>query len=304
MTSSAIDIIPSHHVDKEKWNTCIRNSSNSLIYASYDYLNHLCDNWSAIIIDDYRLLMPIPWRKKFGICYTYQVPFIQQLGFFGEPQLLDKNVFLTLFKFCKYGDYFFNYDTGTSLFSTFSSKTNFIIDLSQDFASIEKNYKNDFIQNLRKAERSNLQYKQGNWEKSFQLYKQQYSLRLKDVSENNYNNFFSLCKSLEKKQMIFSRDIVDANNESLLATGLFLKDDRRIYNIMNSTTEEGRKTEANHLLFDSIFEEFAGSKMLFDFEGSDLPGVKSFYQKTGAINQPYYHLHFNHLPVLIKWLKK
>lgn len=304
MTSSFVNIIPSQQVDKQKWDNCIIKSSNSFIYAKHDFLNHMCDNWSAIIVKDYELVMPIPWRKKYGITYTYHVPFIQQLGFFGNEKLINKSLFELLFGFCKYGDYFFNYKIDTSLLQGFSSQTNYIIDLSQQYDSIAKNYKSDFIQNLRKAERSNLEYKQGDWRNSFQIYQQQYASRLKGVTASDFNNFFSLCKQLEEQQMIFARDVVDANTNSLFATGLFLKDHDRIYNIMNSATQAGRKTEANHLLFDSILKEFAGSEMTFDFEGSDLPGVKNFYQKTGAVNQPYFHLHFNHFPAVIKWLKK
>jgi hypothetical protein len=72
---------------------------------------------------------------------------------------------------------------------------------------------------------------------------------------------------------------------------------------MNCTTLEGRKTEANHFLFDSILKEFAGSSLLFDFEGSDISGVKNFYEKFGTTNQPYCKLHFNNLPKVIKWIK-
>jgi hypothetical protein len=77
-----------------------------------------------------------------------------------------------------------------------------------------------------------------------------------------------------------------------------------LYNLMNSTTNAGRKTGANHFLFDEIFKEFAASNLVFDFEGSDIPGVKIFYEKFGAANQPYYRLHFNKLPPLIKWIKQ
>jgi len=73
---------------------------------------------------------------------------------------------------------------------------------------------------------------------------------------------------------------------------------------MNSTTAAGRKTEANHFLFDNIFKEFAGSQLIFDFEGSDIAGVKSFYEKFGVINQLYYKLHFNHLPFPLNKLKR
>jgi hypothetical protein len=57
-------------------------------------------------------------------------------------------------------------------------------------------------------------------------------------------------------------------------------------------------------LYDKILEEFTETPLLFDFEGSDLPGIKSFYEKFGATNQPYFHWHFNQLPFFLKRIKK
>ena len=94
------------------------------------------------------------------------------------------------------------------------------------------------------------------------------------------------------------------HNGIIVAAALLLKDNKRIYNIMNVVTEEGRKKEANYFLMNNIIQEFAGTELIFDLEGSDLPGVKSFYQKFGAINQPYFHWHFNDLPWYIKLVKK
>ena len=53
-----------------------------------------------------------------------------------------------------------------------------------------------------------------------------------------------------------------------------------------------------------MIKEFAGKPLLFDFEGSDIQGVKSFYEKFGAVNQPYFHYHHNQLPGILKLLKK
>ena len=73
---------------------------------------------------------------------------------------------------------------------------------------------------------------------------------------------------------------------------------------MNTTTSEGKLVSANHFLFDKIIEEFAGSGFILDFEGSDLHGVKSFYENFNPINEPYYYLKINKLPTLLKLLKK
>src|SRR3954451_22070460 len=77
-------ILPSYKIDKQKWDECLYSSAMPFIYASSAYLDHMADNWSGIVGNDYDLIMPVPWRKKYGIKYVYTVPFVQQLGLFGR----------------------------------------------------------------------------------------------------------------------------------------------------------------------------------------------------------------------------
>ena len=80
-----IDIISSSSINREKWNNCIRNSSNPIIYAYSYYLDHIAENWHGVIVNDYEAVLPIPWKRKFGIRYCYHIPFVQQLGIFQQP---------------------------------------------------------------------------------------------------------------------------------------------------------------------------------------------------------------------------
>src|SRR5215210_5206946 len=96
--ASAIEIIPSHKINRSKWDACITNSSNALIYANSFYLDTMTDNWQGIVVNDYDCVMPVPWRKKIRVKYCYDVPFIQQLGWFQQhpaniPSLLLKKLF-------------------------------------------------------------------------------------------------------------------------------------------------------------------------------------------------------------------
>src|SRR5581483_2982387 len=105
-----IEILPSHKIDHAKWNDCVRFSSNGLIYANTYYLDHIADNWHGIVMNDYECVMPVVWRKKFGIRYAYNVPFVQQLGWFHQHSKPDAvELVKKLFSFCKYGDYAFNF---------------------------------------------------------------------------------------------------------------------------------------------------------------------------------------------------
>jgi len=301
MSQPQIDIIPSYNIDQQKWNNCIQQSRGPLIYACTYYLEHMADNWSGIILNDYEAVMPVPWRKKYGIQYSYDVPFVQQLGCFTAGNN-DYTSILTreLSAFGRYGNYNFNFQNKAA-----GSKecTNYIIDLSPGYKSINKHYKEDLLNNLKKVSKQSLVYSPGDYATAIAVYKSLYSSRMPNITEKDYGNFGRLCIYLHKQNNVIVRKVMNANNE-LLAITLLLKDEHRLYNLMNSTTDAGRKTEANHFLFDEIFKEFAGSNLVFDFEGSDIPGVKSFYEKFGAINQPYYRLHCNKLPFLVKWVKR
>lgn len=297
-----INILPSAAIDKQKWDDCIRRSSNALLYASAFYLDHLAENWHGIVVDDYAAVMPVPWKRKMGIRYSYHVPFIQQLGLFtGSDNIAKQKIIDHLFRFVHYGDYYFNFtDSGISKQVLHN---NYILNLSKPYETIAAQYNKDLLQNLKKSVRENLCYQHETVDNAVLLFRELYAARTPHVTGHDYENFLLVCKTLAQDNNAFARKITGENNE-VLAVTLLLRDDRRIYNMMNSTPEAGRKTSANHLLFDKIFREFAGNNLLFDFEGSDIAGIKAFYEKFGPVNQPYASVHFNYLPFPMRFLKR
>ncbi|MEI2711639.1 MAG: hypothetical protein V9E96_21895 [Chitinophagaceae bacterium] len=86
-----ISIIPSTQIDTTKWNACVANNANGLIYANSFYLNHFCKNWFGLVVNNYELIFPIPTKKKLGIQYAYMPAFTQQLGFIGNLNLITTN---------------------------------------------------------------------------------------------------------------------------------------------------------------------------------------------------------------------
>ena len=45
------------------------------------------ENWDVLIDGDYRAVMPLPSRKKFGLRYVYTPAFVQQLGVFSSQRI-------------------------------------------------------------------------------------------------------------------------------------------------------------------------------------------------------------------------
>jgi len=305
MASSQFDIIPSHRIDAAKWDNCIVKTEANRIYAKHIYLQYLADNWSGLIMNDYTAVMPIIWRKKWGIRYAYDAPFIQQSGLFGTYTSDDlKQAVAATTRYVKYGDLYFNHTNKVQSFlPTARVATNLIIPLHLDYKTVSENYNNHLKSKLRKASTQSLQYLPGNdIELAVNTYRQLYAPRFPAVTAINYQRLMQVAKQLLIQQRCFIRSATDKAN-NLLAVALFLKDENRIYNILPSTPEEGRRVSAMHFLINNVIQEFAGTPLIFDFEGSDVPGIRAFYQSFGAANEPYYHLHYNHLPMLIRWLK-
>ncbi len=301
----SVENIPAHKINREKWDACVDAAPNGLIYSRSVYLDAMCDNWNGIVLNDYETVMALPWRKKYGIKYIYDVPFIQQLGWIGEvDEKLAKPFVKALLNFCRYGTYAFNFlNNITENTSRGKQSNNYVLPLTQQYEQLQSNYKTDLNNNLKKANKFQLQYNSDKADTAIQVYKELYKHKLSNAGALDFMNFQMLCKQLSNEHMILVRSVRDKNDE-VLSIALFLKHKKHLYNIMNSTTVEGRKTEANAFLFDSLIHEFAGRDLILNFEGSDIPGVKGFYEKFGTINQPYTRIKFNNLPLPVRLFKR
>lgn len=302
-----IQILPSNKVDPYKWNDCVEKSSNSLIYADYFFLSMQCDNWSGLIIDDYRTILPLPWRKKWGIRYLYAPAFIQQLGFFGEfSNLAIPLIINRIIEFAKFGDLFFNYQNGELLTNIeYSVKTNFIINLDKPYPKIHSSYSHDLVKNLQKAEKHQLKYTTDvKIETAIQQFQLQYQDRFPQYNKGTFLSLTAACLEMARKNQCIVRSAYSESTTEVLSIALLLKDKNRLYLLLNTTNEIGRSFAANHYLLDHIMQEFCEEKILFDFEGSEQNGIKEFYASFHPENQPFFHFRFNKLPFLINWVRK
>lgn len=306
---SNIQFFKNGEIDKVRWDETIKLSSNGLIYARSFYLDNMAPGWHALAGENYEWVLPLTNRKKYGISYLYQPAFMQQSGVFSKQEVTIpyKEILLYVQKHYKFCEINWNFATPTYFIKAplqIETANNFILDLSCSYESITSNYHNDLIKNLKRSKNFQHIYRTTNdYNKCIQLYREHYGQRMPHVKENDYKNFSAICSYAKENDMIVCREVVNEDN-TLLAAALLLSDGKRLYNLMNTTTQAGRKTEANHFLLNAVIEEFSGKDVLLDFEGSDLSGVKAFYENFGAVNQPYFRLKYNNLPMPLRLFKK
>ncbi len=303
---NSIQILPSDKIDLVKWNMCIEQSSNALIYADYFYLTNQCDHWAGLIIGDYKTIMPLPWRKKWGIKYLYAPAFIQQLGIFGDLSNLHLQQILNKIKeFAKFGDLFFNYENMAILSEiTTQQKTNFILNLNQPYPSIKARYTSDLLKNLQKSEKRKLKYTNNlSVEDAITQFQIQYQSRIPHYNEHTFKKLNTTCIELAKHHKCFIRTVSTQESNDSISTALLLTHKKRIYLLLNTTNSIGRSFAANHYLLDQIIQEFCEEDLVLDFEGSERKGIKEFYESFQPEIQPYFQFTYNNLPFLINWAR-
>lgn len=298
-----------NEIDKVKWNHCISQSNNGLLYAEAEYLDALAENWDALVLKDYEAVMPICWKAKWGIRYLYQPPFVQQGGLFSAQPLSGKMVqefIQTAATHFKFAECSLNYGNITShLNCTLKPRNNFILPVEDSYEKVYSQYKPYIKERLNRLKKFNLKYEvSDDTDQAVNLYKQHYGNRFKGVSNQTFDKFKSLCKQYQQKNRTIVREVREDSTQELLAIVLLIRDDKRLYNLASTVTEKGKKLLANYFLYDNLFKEFSAQGLCFDFEGSDLPGVSYFYEKFADKNQSYPFVKWNTLPWPLKIIKR
>ncbi len=305
MIDSASDIrfLERNEIDTAKWDRCIENAANGLIYARSFYLDTMAKNWSALVLGDYEAIMPLPWNRKYFIYYLYQPIFTAQLGLFSLNGINDDLIeeFLTLaekkFAFCEMHLNYYNKIIGLPF------RSNYVLNLNRSYTEIRNEYKKRLLVNLKEADSQHLQYSSSeDFLSTVTLYELEYGNRFRHLKTKHFNQFRLLCTEMRKRDLLFVREVKNSFG-NLLSSSIFFMDRQRIYNIMSVTLKAGREKRSHFHLIDQLIREYSTRDLVLDFEGSELPGVAEFYRKFGPRFDPYPFLKFNHLPFIIRLFK-
>ena len=302
---AALRYISNKNIDKAKWDDCIAQSPNGLIYAYSWYLDTMSKNWDALVLGDYESVMPLTWNKKYGIHYLYQPWFCASLGIFSKKKITAKTVeqFLKAVpdKF-RYWDLSLNQQ---NLFSVegfpLKERMNYVLNLKPSYENIATNYRTNLKRNIKKAEAAVLQVKKNIPLKDILLLAKETMQRISPISDEEVNHFSKLFKKVKQHQQAETLGIY--LNKDLMASAVFFYSHKRWYYILVGNHPNGKTIGASHYLIDRFILAHASEDALLDFEGSDVRNLAFFYSSYGAVEEKYAAIRMNKLPKLLKWLK-
>ena len=303
--NESIQYLTHNKIDKSKWDHCIDSAENGLIYAYSYYLDAMADNWDALVLNDYEAVMPLTWRKKFGIYYLYQPFLTAQLGLFGknlDGDLLNNFLKPIPAKF-RYWDISLNHNNCFQLNDfMLHQRMNYVLNLNKPYEKLNDIYNENIQRNIRKAQQATCTIEKNfDVEKVIALAIGQMKKQSKETNEN-INRFKKLYGLLYESNKAFTYGI--SLHNQLIASAVFFFSNNRAYYILVGNHPEGKNIGASHALIDAFIKDHAGKNIILDFEGSDIPGLALFYKSFGAIEERYAAIKLNRLPFYLKWLKK
>ncbi len=299
-----------NEIDTEKWDRCILNAPNGLIYARSFYLDSMTDNWSALVDGDFQNVMPLTWKRKFGFSYLYQPYFTKCLGVFGKSSVpFEISSFLDAIpETYSYWDIDLNENNFVVIENNkfrlnLFARTNYFLSLKDDYGRLRLQFKRLAVRMKKKATENKLEIIRGD-EPSLiiNLYRKDYGHRHRSIKNNIYDKL-SNCLNVAYKNKLAETYIAKSVSGEILAYYIVLQDEKFIYSLLGGSTAQGKKLGAFYLLTDAIIQDHAGSDKIFRFEGSDIPGVSFFDALFGPEKISYQHLVKNNLPFPLRFLK-
>lgn len=301
-----IRFIEHKNIDKQKWDACIDSSSNASIFVYSWYMDIVCENWDALILNNYEAVFPLASRSKYKINYLYQPYFTRYFGVY-SAHLTGKlvNDFIDgLPPKYKYAEFCLHESNSFKNNEAKQTERYYqLLELQGSYLTLQKNYSDNAKRNIKKAIRAGFNIRHSiKPELIVELFRSTKGQELEIFKPKDYKVLITLMNRCIKQNNAQSISIYGSDNK-LHASGFFMKHKDRFIFLKSGVTEYGKANGAMHLLFDSFIQKHAGTNQILDFGGSSVGSVARFYKNFGAKDCVYLQLRKNNLPGLVKWLR-
>lgn len=270
----------------EKYDQCVKQAENSLVYAYSWFLDTVADDWGALVLDDYKAVMPIPYlklKRNLFVKKIHQPDFCQQLGVFSNFDLTQEegNQLFEVFLSLKPKSYSFNYFDSKHLFKDgfeLKERVNYELDLTSSYQELYSNYSKNSKRNIQKSIKSKLQFIDNVTVANFILFKKE---------QTNYQTNSKQTKKMEvlvniSVELGFGEIYGVYQSDKLIAAAFILHDQKRLISLITASNTIGKKLGAIAFLNNNLIKTHAKTNKIFDFEGSMLSGIARFYKSFGA----------------------
>jgi hypothetical protein len=288
IATPAVRLLRRHEIDERRYDDCVLTDPRPLPYGITWWLDIVTDhNWEVLVADDYRCVLPLPRVRRAGLLPTYlRPPFTQQLGPFGavEPAVVHSLLSHIPRKAQIALPLRGNLGAGSipPRFAT-RPRVNLVLDLDRPFTELATGFPKKLQAYLKKCTADRLEPIPT--ESLVQVCRQELE-RHAGLTESNFLTLLQLVDETTRRK--FGAAFQLREQGELLAVGFYPELAGRTINLIAASTDRGRKRRGMARLLSLVMAGRSNRPgAVFDFEGSELPGVRRFFEKFGTRNEDY-----------------
>ena len=290
-------------IQTERWDRLIEESTAETIYPYSWYLDAVSENWSALVADDYRFVLPVVWKKKAGMRYVYQPFYTQQLGVFSreyvDPGLI-RNMLGILYKKFRFAGLNFNVKNLVGEEAPFSveDKSNYVLPLDRDYENLHRAFNAHTRRNI--------------------VLSMEFGQLVRSVPAEELVSFKRACDAIKRSDEDYRRAVrlfetieqhgagkiyALRSGREITAAAFFAFSRRRAIYLLSASSPKGKEQKSMFRVLDAFIRDHAASGLTLDFEGSNIPSVARFFGGFGAKADIYQGISFSRLPAPLSKLK-
>jgi len=286
-----LQLIESQHIDKEKWNLLAQQTKVSFQNFSL-FLDTLAEHWCAIILDDYRGGIAIPYTVRLGVKGIFAPPMTAPFSWIGEKpdNFAEINLILRK-KFQR--SYYTHYD---SLFYNNQTKIYQRINYTSDYKISYSTRKN-----VHKFERTGLKIQKVNVEQILEFVVSELHTKMNVLTPHFVARLRIFLSNYEHN---YCYGIFDTDTNRLHAGMILLESHNEITSIHCATDAFGRKNRMMYALTHKAILLAMEKRKDFNFGGSSIDSIRYFNHRFGAEDNFYYCWEWDNSPFWFHLLLK
>jgi len=281
-------------IEREKWDRCIAGAVFESMYPYSWYLDLVSPGWGGLVKGDYESVMPLTRSGKYGFQMLLQPILAQQLGVFsadppGEEELQE---FVGAIPSCfRYVDICMNiHNSRLPGGISRRERANYELDLKSP-----ANYSSNTKRNIQKGRVHPFEFREISVDQYLEL---KYSSEDRITVKRPYlERLFGGLKKLNRAGAFGL--FLEGNLHAAAVLGFA---ETRVIYLNGSSSKEGKETRAMFVLMDRLIQWSGDKSPVFDFEGSNLPGVARFFEGFGASKTMYHRIVITKFP-FVGWMR-
>jgi len=274
-------IIRLQEIDVERWDALVADDEHGPYDYSW-YLDAVAKNWYIYVDENYTKGFAFTTDQRLGIENITVAPFVRENRFYGTWEKTEIDAAFQFLQTQFYGGIF-----QTDFPIAEKKRTYQIVRKLQLAEHARRNIKKAQKRDLKVAESSSI-------EPAFSIMCEELAQKINDFDHRHQFLLKNALKAMQQNNKLIIKEIRKENN--VLGGLFFFRGKNCDLYLKGGACDEGKKSGGMYLAMQQQISETLAQGKYFDFDGSEVPGVKRFNEYFGTEEAEYFQLSWDENP--------